>query len=65
MIFKGYKKTKKTFFTIFFFLYIKITNKYYQKHKEKLQKDVCEIYQKISEEKTKGKKSPRKTLKFY
>ena len=28
-----------------------MTNKYYQKHKETLQKEVCERYQNMSEEK--------------
>ena len=33
-----------------FFLYIKITNKYYQKHKEGLQKEAPEKYQNLCEE---------------
>ena len=32
-----------------FFVYIKMVNKYYQKHKEKLRKEAREIYQNISE----------------
>ena len=48
--FKAYEKTNKTFFK-FFFLYMKMTNKYYEKHKEKLQKEAREIYQNVSEEK--------------
>ena len=37
-------------FFINFFLYIKMVNKYYQKHKEKLQKESRERYQNLSEE---------------
>ena len=37
-----------------FFLYIKITNNYYQKHKERLRKEAREKYQNLSEEE-KGK----------
>ena len=33
-----------------FFLYIKITNNYYQKHKERLRKEAREKYQNLSEE---------------
>ena len=33
-----------------FFLYIKIRNNYYQKHKEKLRKESQERYQNLSEE---------------
>ena len=39
---------KKCF--IIFFVYIKMVNKYYQKHKEKLRKEAREKYQNISEE---------------
>ena len=40
-----------------FFLYIKTTNKYYQKHKAKLQKEAREKYQNLSEkEKDKRRK---------
>ena len=39
---------KKCF--IIFFVHIKMVNKYYQKHKEKLQKEAREKYQNISEE---------------
>ena len=52
LIFKAYKKTDKTFFYIFF-LYIKMTNNYYQKHKEKLSKKTRERHQNLSEEKKK------------
>ena len=38
-----------------FFLYIKITNNYYQKHKERLRKEAREKYQNLSEEE-KGKR---------
>ena len=42
-----------------------MTNSYYQKHKEKLQKEACEGYQNHSKEKTlKVIKSPRKISKF-
>ena len=40
----------------FFFVYIKVANKYYQKHKEKLQKEGRERYENLSEEE-KEKKS--------
>ena len=33
-----------------FFLYIKMTNNYYQQHKEKLRKESREKYQNITEE---------------
>ena len=42
-------------FFIYFSLYIKMSNKYYQKHKEKLQKETGERYQNLSQEE-KGKK---------
>ena len=35
---------------IYFFLYIKMSNKYYQKHKEKLKKTTRERYQNLSQE---------------
>ena len=38
------KKTNKIFFYNCFFLYIKITNKNYQNHKEKLLKEARERY---------------------
>ena len=37
-------------FFIIFFLYIKMTNKYYQKHKERLQKEARKKYQNLFEE---------------
>ena len=50
IIFKAYKKYLQNIFYIFF-LYIKMTNNYYQKHKEDLWKEAREIHQKLSEEK--------------
>ena len=50
IIFKAYKKYLQNTFYIFF-LYIKMTNNYYQKHKEDLWKEAREIHQKLSEEK--------------
>ena len=42
-----------------------MTNKYYQKHKEKLRKEAREIYQNLSEEeKTKGEKRAKKGIKI-
>ena len=55
LTFKAYKKTVKIFSHIFF-LYIKMLNNYYQKHKEKLRKEACERYKNLSE-KEKDKKS--------
>ena len=57
------KKIKKIFlfYLLFVFVYKKIVNKYYQKHKERLQKEACERYQNLSEEeKGKRRKDPRK-----
>ena len=34
----------------FIFLYVKMTNKYYEKHKERLQKEGRKNYQDLSEE---------------
>ena len=42
---------------IFFFLHVKMANKYYQKHKEKLQKEARERYQNISEKEKEKKAS--------
>ena len=43
-----------------------MVNKYYQKHKERLQKESPERYQNSSdEEKDKEKKWPKKAIKFY
>ena len=48
-----------------FFLYIKMVNNYYQKHKEKLSKQARERHQNFSEEeKTKGKESREKGIKI-
>ena len=44
VIFKAYKKTNKKYFSISFFLYIKMTTNYYQKQKEKLRKEARERY---------------------
>ena len=42
-----------------------MSNKYYQKHKEKLRKEAREIYQNLSEEeKTKGEKRAKKGIKI-
>ena len=38
LIVEAYKKTNKRFFLQLFCLHIKMTNKYYQKHKGKLKK---------------------------
>ena len=43
------EKTDKNTF-LYFFLYIKMTSNYYQKHKEKLWKEACRRYQNLSEE---------------
>ena len=49
-----------------FFLYVKVVNKYYQKHKEKLQKEVRERYQNLSdEEKDKRRKKARERYKIF
>ena len=43
-----------------------MVNKYYQKHKERLQKETSERYQNFSEEeKDKRRKGLRKVSKFY
>ena len=63
MIFKGYIKLIKYVFK--FFLYIKMLNNYYQKRKEKLQKEACERYQNLSlKEKDKRQKRPEKHIKI-
>ena len=46
LIFKHIKKASQNFL----FLYIKITNNYYQKDKERLKKEAREIYQHLFEE---------------
>ena len=43
-------RTKANNFFVKFFVYIKMINKYYQKHKEILQKGACERHQNLSEE---------------
>ena len=56
LIFKVYKKTNEMFFlNFFFYIYIKMTNNYHQKNKEKLSKNARERHQNFSEEE-KGKK---------
>ena len=45
------KKLIKTFFFSFFFLYIKMANKCYQKDKERLPKEAQGRYQSLSKEK--------------
>ena len=51
------KTNEKLFFNILCFVYMKMANKYYQKHKEKLRKEARERYQNLSEKKRKkGKK---------
>ena len=58
------KKIKKDL--IFFFLYIKMTNNYYQKHKEQLRKEARERYQNLSkEEKDKKQKSLEIDIKIF
>ena len=42
-----------------------MVHKYYQKHKERLQKEACERYQHLSEEeKDKRQKKPQKDIKI-
>ena len=49
----------------FTFLYVKMTNKYYQKYKERLKKKTWERYQSFSEkEKIERQKKPQKYIKF-
>ena len=50
LIFKAYNKTEKIF-VYNFFLYVKMKNNYYQKHKEKLPKEARVRYQNLSDEK--------------
>ena len=48
------------------FLFIQRSNKYYQKNKEKLQKEARERYQNLSEdEKTKKRKKPRERCQNF
>ena len=49
IIFQAYEKTVK-YFLKFFFLYIKMSSKCYQKYNENLQKEATERYQNVSEE---------------
>ena len=49
LISRAYKKTNQIYFYIFF-LYIKMTTKYYQKHKKKFRKEARERYRNLSEE---------------
>ena len=42
--------TNKIFFIVFFCIYIKMVNNYYQKNKENLQKEARRRYQNLSEE---------------
>ena len=50
-------------FLITFIIYIKVINKYYQKHKKRLRKEAREGYQSLSEEKKKDKR-PQKDVKI-
>ena len=50
-------------FLITFSIYIKVINKYYQKHKKRLQKEAREGYQSLSEEEKKDKR-PQKDVKI-
>ena len=47
---KSMQKQLMEYFFIKFLLYIKTVTNYYQKHKEKLQKEARETYQNLSEE---------------
>ena len=58
-IFKAYEKTDRNIFFQIIFLYIKIPNKYYQRIKERLRKEVRKKYQDLFEgEKHKRRKKP-------
>ena len=64
LIFKACKENNKIFFTIFF-LYIKMTNNYYQKCKERLKKSMRKISKSFWRRKRKKmKKVSRKISKF-
>ena len=65
-IYKYLHKTNKILFTIYF-LHIKMPNKYYQKIKEKPQKEAQERYQNLSKEEKnkKTKNDMRKVSKSY
>ena len=58
IIFKGYKKKLKRYFSWFFFLYVKMANKYYQKHKERLMWKISKSFRK--RKKQKAKKVPER-----
>ena len=61
---KYYQKTNQFF--LYFFLYLKMTKNYYQKHKVRLQKEVRKRYQTLSEEEKKnGEKRSRKESKSF
>ena len=65
MKFIFFKLIKKICF-INVFIYIKIVNKYYQKHKERLQKEGHERYQNLSEEeKDKRRKKARERYQNF
>ena len=50
---------------IFFPTYIKMTNNYYQKHKERLQKEACKQYQNLPEKSNhNSEKKSEKDIKF-
>ena len=62
--FKACKKANQKFFFIIFFLYIKMRTNYFQKQKEKFQKEARESYQNLSEEeKNKMRKRLKKGIK--
>ena len=44
------KLIKRYFYNLHIYIYIKLVNKYYQKHKGRLQKEARERYQNLSEE---------------
>ena len=59
------KKIKQYFFITFFFVFLKMVNKYYQKRKERLRKKARERYKNLSEEeKDKRWKKVREGTKF-
>ena len=60
LIFKAYKETKKNI--LIFFIYIKMKNSYYQKHKEKAQKEAPERFQNLSKEEKKWTKKDMKKI---
>ena len=61
LLFKVYKKN-----IYLFFVYIEMVNNYYQKHKERVRKEVIERYQDLSEEEKDqiGRKSWEKYQNF-